>query len=384
LPPEACGECNFGCEEQHCLSCWAGAEWLHWRVGGADRLPPLVTAGPVGTPINTVARLDDPSTIILAGHEQVNDDWRNGYRLSAGMFFDCCRSCGVGVDYFDVGDDDFNFTQGPNPNFVIGRPFFNTELGIPDVQLVSVPNELDGTIHVNASDEFRGAGLTGNYRLWQWCDPCCQGHGAQLTMLSGYRFYKYDSNLSVTENLTVLPGTMTVLVPGTTFFVQDRFRTENEFNGGEIGIQGIGKHCWWWLDGMAKVAMGQQQRNVSIDGTTVITVPNVGTVAAAGGLLTSSQTNIGEFHDSDFVFIPEFRLGGGVKVTKCCSLRAGYDVIIWSDVARAASQLPRSLQVDPRNLPPVQPGGGPDPAFAGIRGSELIAHGLDVSVAFQW
>jgi hypothetical protein len=173
-------------------------------------------------------------------------------------------------------------------------------------------------------------------------------------------------------------------VPGTTFFLQDRFRTENEFNGGEIGIQGIGKHCWWWLDGMAKVGMGQQQRNVSIDGTTVTTVPNSGTSIAAGGLLTSSQTNIGEFHDSDFVFIPEFRLGGGVMVTKCCAVRAGYDLIIWSDVARAGSQLPPDLQVDPRNLPPVQPGGGPDPAFTGIHGSELVAHGFDLSVTFQW
>jgi len=203
-------------------------------------------------------------------------------------------------------------------------------------------------------------------------------------MLGGYRFYEYNSNLSVSENLRVLPGTTTILVPGTTFFVQDRFHTENEFHGGEIGVQGVGKHCWWWLDGMAKVGMGQQHRTATISGNTVTTVPNAGTAVAAGGLLTSSATNIGEFYDSDFVFIPEFRLGGGVKVTKCCSLRAGYDVIIWSDVARAASQLPRGLQVDPNNIPPVQPGGGPDPAFTGIHGSELIAHGVDVSVAFQW
>ena len=56
----------------------------------------------------------------------------------------------------DVGDDDFNFTQGPNPNFVIGRPFFNTQTGLEDVQLISVLNELEGTVHVNVSDEFRG------------------------------------------------------------------------------------------------------------------------------------------------------------------------------------------------------------------------------------
>ena len=63
---------------------------------------------------------------------------------------------------------------------------------------------------------------------------------ASSTLLSGYRFYEYDTNLSITENLTVLPH-HSPLVPGTTFLVQDRFRTHNEFNGGEIGLQGISR-----------------------------------------------------------------------------------------------------------------------------------------------
>ena len=36
-------------------------------------------------------------------------------------------------------------------NLVIGRPFFNTETGADDAELVSVPNELDGTVHVNST-----------------------------------------------------------------------------------------------------------------------------------------------------------------------------------------------------------------------------------------
>ena len=85
--------------------------------------------------------------------------------------------------------------------------------------------------------------------------------------------------------------------------------------------------------------------------------------------MTSEITNIGRYDDSDFVVIPEFRLGIGACITKWMSVRAGYNCILWSDVARAASHLPPGLEVDPRNLPPIQPGGGPEPEFPGIRGS---------------
>src|SRR5262249_53223031 len=159
--------------------------------------------------------------------------------------------------YFNVGNDDYNFLGQPNPDLVIARPFFNTELGEDDAEFVSVPDELDGTARVHSSDRLQGAGLTLTHCLWSCCD-CCNGHESRIAALGGYRYYNYDSDLSITENLRVLENTTTPLVPGTTFFVQDRFRTRNEFNGGEIGLQGYQQHCWWWVDGTAKLAMGEQ------------------------------------------------------------------------------------------------------------------------------
>src|SRR4051812_48571711 len=57
MQPGACGPSNVGCEEECGGSCWVGAEWLRWRLVGGDKVPPLVTAGPVGSP--TAGRLDD-------------------------------------------------------------------------------------------------------------------------------------------------------------------------------------------------------------------------------------------------------------------------------------------------------------------------------------
>jgi hypothetical protein len=51
---------------------------------------------------------------------------------------------------------------------------------------------------------------------------------------------------------------------------------------------------------------------------------------------------------------------------------------------RDTSTRANDLAVDPRNIPPVSVGGGAAPLFPGIGGSELVAHGLDLSVQFTY
>jgi len=363
------------------VSCWVGAEYLRWRLDGSE-LPPLLTDGPANLPLDEVGQLDNPFTRILSGDETVGDDWRNGYRFYAGMWIDPCHVWSIGADYFNVGDDDYDFSAGNDPNRIVTRPFFNAETGEEDTQLVSIPNQLDGTVDVSAGDDFEGAGLTLQRCIWQRCDPCGCGPSSLVNVLGGYRHYSYDSDLVITENLTVLPGTMTPLVPGTQIFVQDQFTTRTEFHGGEFGFQGWSLQDWWWVDGLAKAAVGSHRRTVVIDGETINTVPGAGTAEFEGGLFTSEVTNIGRYRDRSLAIVPEFRLGVGALLGRGCSVRAGYNLILWNAVARAADQLPPGLEVDPRNIPPVQPGGGPEPEFAGIRGSSLVAHGFDFGI--QW
>jgi len=379
-----CGDA-VGCGQQcggggSMATCWFGADYLRWTLDGGDDLPPLVTDGPATEPLDEVGRLDNPSTRILYGGDEVNDGWRSGYRLYAGAWLDCCQCVAITGDYFDLCNDNDNFISGSDESRIVTRPFFNTETGEDDTQLVDVPNELEGTAQVNAGDDFSGFGVDLQQRLWLCCDPCGCGPTTQAYLIGGYRHYNYDSNLVITENLTVLPGTTSPLVPGTTIFLQDSFRTTNEFNGGEFGLQGMMQHSCWWVDGLVKCAVGANRRTVRIDGTTINTVPGAGSAQFQGGLLTSEVTNIGTYNDTSIAVIPEFRLGVGTQLTRNLSVRAGYNLIIWNAVARAGSQLPPGLEVDPRNLPPVQQGGGSEPEFPGFSGSPLIAHGLDVGL----
>ena len=362
---------------------WLGIEYLSWRLDGSH-LPPLVTASPAGTPLNQAGRLDDPSTQVLVGNEIIGDGWRDGWRIQGGFWLDNCRTWAIAFDYFDTGGDGYDYVSNSPSGLIIGRPFFNTETGQDDAQLISVPNELDGRLRVHGHSDFRGAGATMQQLLWCCGDPnsCCPSRS--LMLLAGYRHLQFNSNLSISEDLTVLPGTSTPLVPGTNILVDDRFSARNEFHGGELGFQGRVKQSWWWVDGMAKLSIGNMHRSVTVDGQTINTVPGGGQAEFVGGILTSEVTNIGHYSDNKTVVIPEFRLGIGMQVTQRVSAKAGYNLIIWNDVAHAAAHLPPGLAVDPRNLPPIQAGGGSEPEFPGIRGSNLVAHGVDVGLEFTY
>lgn len=361
---------------------WFGADYLLWQLSGSD-LPPLVTASPAGTPIANAGRLFDPSTSILVGNETVSDGWRSGYRLYGGLALGECGCWALTGDYFDAGRDSWGRAIGPDTGLIIGRPFYNTETGTQDIQLIENPNELSGRVGVSAAEDFQGAGVALQACLAECCEPC-GGRKWTLLGLVGYRYYQHDSVLAINEDLTVLPGTTTPLIPGTTIMLNDTFAARNVFNGGEIGLQSRVQRQDLWLDALAAVAIGNNSRSVSVSGSTTNTVPSVGSATSAGGLLTSEVTNIGVYKDDRAAVIPRFRLGLGYQLTDHWAAKAGYNVIIWDDVAQAAEHLPPGLAVDPRNLPPVSAGGGPDPAFPGIQSSLVLAHGFDFGVEFTY
>lgn len=392
-----CGDavqgCDLGCSDS-CTGCgacgsngcdrfWVRGEYLYWQVTGA-KAPPLVTTSPAGTALATAGRLGQPTTTVIVGDDELTDGWRPGFAVAAGYWLD--PACGLAVvgDYMRLEDDGFNSTIGPSTAAIFARPFFNSQLGVQDAELVNVPNELSGSAHVQSSTEFQGAGLGLEKCLWSCGDSNSCGLSGWLTMVGGYRYYQHNSSLQINEDLLVLPGTTSPLAPGTEIDVEDKFGARNQFHGGELGLQGRLQQGFVWFDGLAAIAVGGNMRDVSINGGTDITVPGGGATSAEGGLLTSSVTNIGNYSDTQATVIPRFRLGVGCQLSQRLSARIGYNVIVWNDAVQAASQLPPSLTVDPRNLPPVQAGGGSEPANPGMFGTTVVAHGADVGLEFSF
>lgn len=377
---DSCGECcNGSCKGNSCDRFWLRGEYLYWQVTGAEA-PPLVTSSPDGTSPATAGRLDQPTTTVLVGGDELTDKWRSGFALSGGFWLD--PACGLAVigDYFRIGDNGFNSSLGPDDGIIYARPFFNSELGTQDAEMVNVPDQLAGNVHVQSTSQFQGAGLGLEKCLWSCGDPTSCGTSSWITIVGGYRYYQHNSSLQINEDLMVLDGTTTPLVPGTSVLVEDKFGARNQFHGGEIGLQGRRQEGFLWIDGLAAIAVGGNIRDVSINGGTTTTVPNAGSTSNPGGLLTSSVTNIGNYSDTKATVIPRFRLGVGCQISPRVSARFGYNVIVWNDAVQAASQLPPELATDPRNLPPVQAGGGTQPANPGMFGTTVVAHGADAGL----
>jgi hypothetical protein len=351
---------------------WFGADYLVWRFNGTD-LPPLVVDSPLGAePVLGLA-----TTRELAGGDAGND-FRSGYRLRAGAWLDACHTIAVAGDFFELGeDDDGDFFYAGNSGRNTARPFFDAQTGLPNRRLISGPNTIvDGTAAVSVDDDFEGAGVWLEQSIYAVGDVSGNGPGTEVRLISGYRYFGLDSRLSISDEVTVQSGANA----GDQNMRRDDFFADNEFHGGEIGLCIRFTQRNFWFDGTAMLAIGGNRRSVTIDGQTT-TIP-VGMVAQtdAGGLLTSSETNIGRYDDSEAQVIPEFRVGFSLCLTPNWIARLGYDVIVWSDVARAASQLPPNLAVDQRHIPPVAAGGGASPLFPGIGGSEFVVHGLDLGL----
>ena len=369
--------CDTGCCDG--TRFWGRVEYLLWWTKGTD-LPPLITSSPAGTPQNEAGVLGLPNTTILYGDGYVNDDPRSGVRISGGIWLDDCQMIGIGADYIDLGTGDDHGEASGNGSPIISRPFYNVQTGEQAAELVSYPGVLSGTVTADSSDYFQSAGSWAQLNLVYCpccCDSCCDCWGYSIDLLAGYRYYRLDDQLTITEDLLDISGGST---DGTTYLITDSFRAENRFHGGEIGMQTrIQRNCWY-LNVLAKMAIGNNHTVVTIDGQTVTTIPGFPETIDENGIY-ATQSNIGRYEDDRFTIIPQIGLELGYKIRKNIDVFAGYNLIYWPHVVRAADQV--DLNIDPRNWPPVQAGALPFPAPK-LCSTDYWAQGLNFGVECRY
>ena len=319
-----CGTCWDCCCD---TSLWLRADYLAWWTNGTE-LPPLVTMADTGTALADAGQLDQSSTTILYGGNTVNDDVRNGWRLSGGYWVADCLFA-IGGDYFSLGSNSTGYSAtGTAGDPILARPFYNTQTGEEDAELVSFPGVIDGTVSVNHQDQFQSAGgwVLAPLCCCDWCD-CCVPGGYTVNFIGGYRHYRLEDSLTIREDLTTTDGS------NTTFDLYDRFSTDNEFHGGELGFEAEVFRGKWSLSLLTKVALGNNHQVMVIDGQTITTVGTANPVTSAGGLL-ATQTNIGRYEKDRFTAIPQIGLELGYCLTDSVRLYTGYNLIYWPSVVR--------------------------------------------------
>jgi hypothetical protein len=356
--------------EGHRTWIWLQADYLLWWTRNS-RIPPLLTKGESTVPL--------PGALGAFGTEVVYGDRvdfrdRDGGRFTLGVPLGAEGTFAVEAGYLflvarAVGP---SFTSDGNP--VLTRPFFDVIANREDSYLVSYPGLLSGAVAIRSSSFLQGAELNGSATIWQ----CKQD---RVTLLGGFRYLNLNEDLRVTENVAADGGAG--VFAGTTIGVSDRFATDNDFYGGQIGVRSE-FHFWerFVLELLGKVALGCAHESSTVRGRTVAStaIP----LDTPAGLLALAS-NSGNFTRNTFAVVPELGVNLGLQISDRFTLFAGYTFLYWSDVARPGEQIDRGLNP---NLIPTSTGygtaAGPARPAPGIRATDFYAHGVNLGFVFRY
>jgi hypothetical protein len=380
-------------------------EFLSWWVKSAGT-PVLLTTSTTQVPFtingngNVVIRLDQldaigalgqPGTVVLLSGDDLDRQYRPGARFSAGWWFDPCGVHGVDASAFFTGRRTSNYTVNTDHVPDLYRPFFAPNTGIPSLnnlpgqfrEIVGIRNiGINGQFVAQNSSFFWGADV--NYRRNIWC-----GCAGRIDAFAGFRYLNLDESLTMTEAINV---TRTIVVQnaagtpigqlnaGTTIAVRDRFATDNNFFGGQLGLDIALRRNRWTLDVRPALALGVTHQRVCVDGSFVQSSPPVN---AVGGLL-ALNSNIGCRGSDEFSVVPQVTTRVGYQVTERFRAFVGYDFLYWTNVVRPGDQIDTVL--DTRRIP-GGPGGDPINAVRPaplINSSDFWAQGLSLGAEYRW
>jgi hypothetical protein len=206
----------------------------------------------------------------------------------------------------------------------------------------------------------------------------------------GFRYLHLSDDLRIDDNFAgLVPGSGLTFLgnladPPTTLTDFDRFRTANGFDGVQIGARDKLDYQNWELSGAVKVAFGVTHETVDIQGATTLNTPGAAAQTAPGGIL-AQVTNIGHYTSDRFTVVPELEVKAAYQIARGLWVHVGYDIIYWSDVARAGNQIDRT--VNPGIVPSDQlfgtPGGPARPAFT-FNHTDFWAQGITAGLEYRY
>lgn len=350
---------------------WLRGEYLYWYSHGMDT-PPLLTTSPAGTPQNRAGILGEPGTQVLFGGQKLDSGGSNGYRAQVGFMLTPQGVFGVEGEYFALLDNGDSYSASGNGAPILGRPFFDTTNDRETAQLISYPGLVNGSVGISSNTNLRSALINARAALlptnYGVCAPCTEPD--RVDWIIGYRYLKLDDRISFAESLeSQVPG-----APGT-IQLNERFATENQFNGLQLGIVHEAHFRRAWLESMLRVAVGGNSQRVNISGNTSIT--ELGTTDRYPGGLLAQTSNIGNYRRNEFTMIPEIGFRLGFRITSCFHANIGYSVLYVPNVVRAGDQIDPSVNPNLIPEPNTPVTGSLRPRFSLVE-SDFWAHGLSL------
>jgi len=318
---------------------WARGEHLLWWVKDAPIPVPLVTTGDpnvgFGTGVPIAGALGQPGTRVLFGNSPVDLGTFSGLRLTAGAWLDDERTIGFEGSGFllEHRQNQFGAASDPTGNPPLYFAVFNVVDGAERALLIADPLQgFAGAVAITNALRLWGAEANGLARVWG-------DDSVQLSLLGGFRFVSLSESLDI-----VNPSTDLVLL--NTTVASERFATQNQFYGGQLGARLSG--AWGGFTGelTAKVALGETHQVVGVGGVTTQTALAGGTAPTPGtfpGGTFALPSNMGRSRAAEFTVIPAVELKVGYQLTSWLSGFVGYDCLYWNRVVRPGDQIDRNI-----------------------------------------
>jgi hypothetical protein len=350
---------------------WVRADWLNWSFRDAP-VPPLIVTGNPGLPSAGIP--GGGNVLPLVG--PTRDLGRfNGIRATVGQWWDPEGELGGELSAFVFGrrGSTAQFTGGPG--LPLSVPVLGTD-GTVGVYDFSFPNRFSGALALSTSTFLMGAEAN---LLHRFCgDGCWSVDG-----IFGYRYLQLNESLDMYGRAQSIGAAGSFLgspLPaGSTVLTTDSFRARTDFHGAQIGARFEARRSMFTVTAFGKGGAGVNLQVLNVGGST-----QVGDRFAASGV-RALPGKFGRDTNTDFSMIGEAGLEVGLQVTKNLSVRAGYNMLWWSDVLRPGTVISpvttlASVPIDPTYNPNV-PGVRPTTTF---HSSDFLAHGLVVGLLLEW
>jgi hypothetical protein len=347
---------------------WFDGEYLLWWTKG-NNLPPLLTTG--STTDAVPGALGQPGTAVLFGDSSVGGSDHSGGRFSAGYWFGNDRILGVDGSGFLLGRQTVTETFASLGNPILTRPYFNTVTGDEAAFRIAFPGRREGAFEAGVTQRLWGAEANLRAALWR-------NSMMQFEVIGGFRYLNLRETLVSGQDVFFGPGGISELSS------VDRFATRNEFYGGQIGGQATFVWRRFFMDVMAKVALGGTHEVVGIDGGGLFTGRfGLGTSLPFGTLALPS--NLGSYDRGIFTVVPEGRVNIGYQLTSRIRAFVGYTFLYTSRAVRPGNVV--DVGINP-SLASAALGHGsvvgtPRPTFPGTD-SDFWAQGLNFGLDFRY
>jgi hypothetical protein len=347
-----------------------GIEYLLWWTK-SERFPPLLTVGNFADAVP--AALGEPGTAELFGGK-VMQNAASGGRFSLTYWAIDPQVVCVDANFFILEQRSvLRHATGDGGPFtpVLAKPFFNPNLNIEDADPIAVPDAMSGAVDIAFTTRFMGG--EANVR---WYQCVSQDYCFRIGFLGGFRFLGLDEKLIMQSTSTELPaGT------GRSFYFSDNFTTYNRFYGGQAGADIEFRWDRLSLHVLGKLAVGNNQETVQINGNTVITQID-GTLATSNTQgLFAQPTNVGTYKQSKFTYVPGLDVNLSWTVNEHIRFAVGYTFIDWVKAARPGGQIDRSVSIQAIGAPALL--GVARPTFS-FHESDFWAQGVNLSLGISF